>query len=143
MVSRKRVTPAADATPASPEVVAAPVEVAPPAPAVEAPAPVVAEVESAPVAKPASKEKAAEKDKSARKPKVVRDSFTMPEADYNRLADLKKLSLSVGVGAKKSELLRAGLQALSKLSADDLAAAITSLESVKTGRPAVEKADPT
>lgn len=77
--------------------------------------------------------------KPARKAKVVRDSFTMPETDYARLGELKRRCLGVGISAKKSELLRAGLQALSAMSAEQLAAAISALESVKTGRPAHDK----
>ncbi len=69
------------------------------------------------------------------KVKVVRDSFTMPQPDYDLIAMLKEKATQAGVHAKKSELLRAGLQALSKLSAAQLKRAISSLEKIKTGRP--------
>jgi hypothetical protein len=108
---------------ATPAQVAAPVAEPATAPVVETPA--------AAAEKPSAK--------PARKAKVVRDSFTMPETDYARLGELKRRCLSVGVSAKKSELLRAGLQALSALPAEQLAAAIGALESVKTGRPAHDK----
>ena len=67
--------------------------------------------------------------------KLVRDGFTMPEADYALIAQLKHRLHDVKREAKKSELLRAGLQALALLSAEELAAALDRLETVKTGRP--------
>lgn len=67
--------------------------------------------------------------------KLVRDGFTMPEADYALIAELKHRLHDVKREAKKSELLRAGLQALALLDAPSLAAALDRLEPVKTGRP--------
>lgn len=67
--------------------------------------------------------------------KVVRDSFTMPQNDYDLIATLKAKALSDGVHAKKSELLRAGLHLLAKLSAAQLKKEIADLEIIKTGRP--------
>lgn len=66
---------------------------------------------------------------------LVRDGFTMPEADYALLKELKHRLHDVKREAKKSELLRAGLQALALLDAKSLAAALDRLEPVKTGRP--------
>ena len=66
---------------------------------------------------------------------LVRDGFTMPEADYALLKELKNRLHEVKREAKKSELLRAGLQALALLEPQDLAAALDRLEPVKTGRP--------
>lgn len=77
----------------------------------------------------------------ARKPppperaKLVRDGFTMPEADYALIAELKHRLHDAKREAKKSELLRAGLRALAELDAQALAAALDRLEPVKTGRP--------
>ena len=85
--------------------------------------------EAPPVAKPAK----------AKKDKLVRDSFTMPESEYAAIATLKKRCLNLGVAAKKSEILRAAISGLAKLSDVDVAAAIQSIEAIKTGRPA--KAD--
>ena len=73
--------------------------------------------------------------KKAKRPKVVRDSFTMPKEEYAKIDELKALGLTVGVAAKKSELLRAGLIALGKFSAPQLKAALNALDNVKTGRP--------
>lgn len=67
--------------------------------------------------------------------KLVRDGFTMPEADYVLLKELKLRLHDVKREAKKSELLRAGLQALALLDAPSLAAALDRLAPVKTGRP--------
>jgi hypothetical protein len=77
----------------------------------------------------------------ARKPgpeerlQLVRDGFTMPAADYALIAELKHRLHDVKREAKKSELLRAGLQALALLDAPSLAAALDRLAPVKTGRP--------
>jgi hypothetical protein len=72
--------------------------------------------------------------KSDGKVKVVRDSFTMPQADYDLIAALKQKALKAGLHVKKSELLRASLQALSKLPAAQLERALSGLEKIKTGR---------
>src|ERR1700758_1975013 len=86
----------------------------------------------APAAAPAEKVKA----KREKKDKVVRDSFTMPKTDYQRIALLKRKCLEAGVAVRKSELLRAGLQLLEAAPQKRLLAAIEALETVKTGRPA-------
>jgi translation initiation factor 1 (eIF-1/SUI1) len=90
-----------------------------------------AAVESAPV-KAAVRAKA----KRARKDKVIRDSFTMPKSDYEKIAALKQKCLAAGVSVKKSELLRAGLLMLESAAPKRLLAAVSAVEQVKTGRPA-------
>jgi hypothetical protein len=69
------------------------------------------------------------------KVKVVRDSFTMPQSDYAKIGEFKELCLKDGMHVKKSELLRAGLHALSKLSTAQLKLALSGLEKIETGRP--------
>jgi hypothetical protein len=69
------------------------------------------------------------------KVKVVRDSFTMPKSDYAKIGEFKELCLKDGMHVKKSELLRAGLHALGKLSTAQLKLALSSLEKIETGRP--------
>ena len=69
------------------------------------------------------------------KEKVIRDSFSFPEHDYLKISELKKTCLAEGIHVKKSELLRAGLQLLTKLSLAELKQAIEQVEKVKTGRP--------
>lgn len=82
------------------------------------------------------KPKGKSKDKSQKlRPKVVRDSFTMPEQDYNKLKELKARYLANGVSVKKGELLRAGLHALEQMGLQQLLAIIKNVEQVKTGRP--------
>lgn len=76
--------------------------------------------------------------KAAAKPskvKLIRDSFTMPSYDYDLIATLKSRALDNKTVLKKSELLRAGLHALSKLEAQQLIALVSTLTVVKTGRP--------
>lgn len=105
-----------------------------PAPAKAKPA--VHAAKTAETVKPAAPEKAPKPKEAKKKNKVVRDSFTMPEADYAKLAALKARCVSAGVAVKKSELLRAGLQVLETLPAKKLLAIIAGIENVKTGRPA-------
>ncbi|MFM0397530.1 hypothetical protein [Paraburkholderia phytofirmans] len=76
------------------------------------------------------------KDKRAKKEKVVRDSFTMPKSDYDKIAALKLKCLAAGVSAKKGEILRAGLLLLESATPKRLLAAVAAVEQVKTGRPA-------
>jgi hypothetical protein len=71
-----------------------------------------------------------------KKAKLVRDSFTMPEPEYALIATLKKRCLSAGVAAKKSEILRAAIANLAKLSDASVLTAVRRLETIKTGRPA-------
>jgi hypothetical protein len=75
----------------------------------------------------------------ATKVKLVRDSFTMPEADFALIATLKATALEFKRPTKKSELLRAGLQALAQLKPAQLQSALSKLPAIKTGRP--KKAD--
>jgi hypothetical protein len=76
------------------------------------------------------------KDKRTKKEKVVRDSFTMPKSDYDKIAALKQKCLAAGVSVKKSEILRAGLILLESAALQRLLAAVSAVEQVKTGRPA-------
>ena len=71
--------------------------------------------------------------------RVVRDSFTMPLADYALIGSLKVKCLGMGIAVKKSELLRAGLHALTRISDQNFAEVVSAVESVKTGRPPGKK----
>ncbi len=115
------------------------------APAVATPAPVAAGNSAAPVktspsltaAKTAKvKLPAAPK---AKKPKLVRDSFTMPEAEYQVLADLKKACIKAGFEVKKSELLRIAVAMMQKAGSAQLQAALAALPPLKAGRPKKSK----
>lgn len=99
----------------------------------EKPAPAAAKEK---VAEAPKAEKAAKVKKQApKKPKLIRDSFTIPEADYALFATLKQRALSAGVEVKKGEILRAALVALAKLDDAELVKAIGLVERIKTGRP--------
>nr|WP_315242783.1 hypothetical protein [uncultured Albidiferax sp.] len=93
--------------------------------AAKAKAPVV-KAKAVPAAKPAK----------VKKPKLVRDSFTIPKAEYTVLDDLKLRSIALTQPAKKSELLRAGIKALAAMSDAALMAALQAVPTIKTGRPA-------
>ncbi len=73
------------------------------------------------------------------KAKLVRDSFTMPDAEYAAIATIKKRCLKLGMAVKKSEILRAAIGGLAQLGDAELVNAISCLAVIKTGRPA--KAD--
>jgi hypothetical protein len=75
---------------------------------------------------------------SPKKVKLVRDSFSLPKAEYATIDTLKKRAMTMGVSAKKSELLRAGLMWLSGASDSALKAALTAVPTLKTGRPAAQ-----
>ena len=78
----------------------------------------------------------ASKPLKVKKPKLVRDSFTMPEGEYALIAALKKRCLAAGMPAKKSEILRAAMANLAKLSDASVVSALRRLDVIKTGRPA-------
>lgn len=122
---------------ARPAPVAAPKPAAKAGKAAKAAAPSKA-VKASKAAKPAKVPKAdkASKADKARKPKLVRDSFTIPKDEYAVLEQLKDRAARAGRPTKKSELLRAGLQALAGLSDAAFLGAVSAIPSLKTGRPA-------
>lgn len=71
-----------------------------------------------------------------KKPKMVRDSFTFPKAEYAVLEGLKMRAAKLGSPAKKTELLRAGIKAIAAMQDATFVAALKSVPSLKTGRPA-------
>ena len=78
---------------------------------------------------------AAKKPKKEHKVKVVRDSFTMPQSEYQKIAEIKAICLKSGVHVKKSEVLRAGLKVLAEFNTTRLKVVLNNLEKIKTGRP--------
>jgi hypothetical protein len=136
---------AASKTPAKPAAKTAPVKaraVAKKAPAAKAAAvPVTVPVKAAaPAAKPQAKAKPESdvKEKS-KKEKLVRDSFTMPEAEYQVLGDVKKACLKAGIDVKKSELLRVGVALIRQLDTARLKEILGTLPTLKAGRPKKSK----
>lgn len=71
-----------------------------------------------------------------KKPKLVRDSFTIPKAEYKVIQECKDRAAALGRPVKKSELLRAGLKALAAMGDAGFGAALDSVPALKTGRPA-------
>jgi hypothetical protein len=110
------------------------------APEKAAPAKTQAPVSAKPVTKPvkpvvnapATPKAKAVKEK---KVKVVRDSFTIPKAEFAQIADMKKRAMALGVDIKKSELIRAGLQAIFALPDAGFKKALAAVPTLKTGRP--------
>jgi hypothetical protein len=97
-------------------------------------APTVAPVEMKTAAKkPAAAPAKPLKDK---KVKVVRDSFTIPKSELLQIGESKKRALALGVEIKKSELIRAGLQALTSMNDAAFKKALSNVPTIKTGRPA-------
>jgi hypothetical protein len=74
-----------------------------------------------------------------KKPKLVRDSFTIPKAEYLVLDEIKQRADKLSRPAKKSELLRAGIKILASLSDAALLTALAQVPIIKTGRPASKK----
>lgn len=94
-------------------------------------------------AKPAIKAPAkpeAEKPIKMKKPKLVRDSFTIPKAEYTVLDELKQRAGKLAYPIKKSELIRAGVKALAAMSDVAFVAALKAVPAIKTGRPTKAKA---
>lgn len=71
--------------------------------------------------------------------RVIRDSFTIPDGEYELISLIKKRCMKAGISASKSEVLRAGLAALDAMTEKDLARIFDGLTKVKTGRPATKK----
>ena len=87
---------------------------------------------------PESKSKVKESKEKPKKAKLVRDSFTMPENEYQMIGEIKKACLSVGVAAKKSEVLRLGIAQVRMLTPPQLQEAFAALPPLKAGRPKKE-----
>ncbi|HSW04093.1 hypothetical protein [Aquabacterium sp.] len=82
----------------------------------------------------AAKPQAAAAPKPA-KQKLVRDSFTIPRAEYAVLDTLKQRLVQLARPAKKSEVLRAGIKLLATLPDAALLEALGVVPEIKTGRP--------
>ena len=65
----------------------------------------------------------------------MRDSFTIPKAEYTVLDELKHRAGKLGTSIKKSELIRAGIKALAAMPDAMYLGALKVVPTVKTGRP--------
>ena len=92
----------------------------------------VAKKASAPIAEPAAAPTTAV---AKAKHKLVRDSFTIPKSEYAVLEGLKARAAKLMRPVKKGELLRAGINALHKMTDKAFLAAMNDVPSLKTGRP--------
>jgi len=119
----KAAAPAKKAVPATRKAAATPAKAAP------------ARKAKAPGKAKAADPAAAVKPPKAHKPKLVRDSFTIPKDEYAVLEGLKARALGLGQHVRKSELLRAGIQALDAMDDRAFLAAAGAVPTLKTGRP--------
>lgn len=79
---------------------------------------------------------------TAKPPKLVRDSFTIPKAEYAVIDLLKTRAIALGTSVKKSELLRAGLTVLKGLNDGAFKSALAAVPTLKTGRPSAKGKGP-
>ncbi len=77
----------------------------------------------------------ADADAARPKGKLVRDSFTIPKAEYAVLDALKLRAARLMRPTKKSEVLRAGIAALQAMDDAAFLQAVNGVPSLKTGRP--------
>jgi len=69
---------------------------------------------------------------------TVRDSFTMPQCDYDLIEEIKIALAKQGMIMTKGEILRAGLIALNDMADSRKVAVAKKVEKVKTGRKKAE-----
>lgn len=81
----------------------------------------------------ATPEMAAKKPKRT-KVKVMRD-FSMPQVEYEKIAEIKEVCLKAGLRVKRSEVLRAGLKALGEMNGAQIKRAIEGLAKMKADAP--------
>lgn len=67
--------------------------------------------------------------------RVVRDSFSMPEAEYKMVADVQKRMIKKERVVSKSEVVRAAFAVLGRLNDKELLEIFDSLPKVRPGRP--------
>lgn len=67
--------------------------------------------------------------------KVIRDTFSIPEKDYQLLEQCKNRALTAQYAVNKSEIVRAGLILLSNLPEEQFINALQLVKKIKTGRP--------
>ena len=88
---------------------------------------------------PESTSSGQEPEKPKNRKRVIRDSFTLPTDDYEIITTIRERCLDNRITINKSEVIRAGLHALNKMSDEELLAVVDSLTKIKTGRPGKTK----
>lgn len=95
-----------------------------------------------PAEKPASSAMPAKQPESnggkQKKLKLVSSRCKMPDTEYAQLSALKKRLLVLGIGVKRSALLRAGLMLLVDLGDGQLKKTMAKVDLAKTGRSATK-----
>ncbi|MCX7149006.1 MAG: hypothetical protein NTY05_06280 [Rhodocyclales bacterium] len=95
-----------------------------------------------PAEKPAGSATSAKQPKSIsgkqKKLKLVSSRCKMPDTEYAQLTALKKRLLVLGIGVKRSALLRAGLMLLVDLGDGQLKKTVAKVELAKTSRSATK-----
>ena len=70
-----------------------------------------------------------------KKLKLRSSRYKLPESEYDQLTALKKHLLTLGISAKKSELLRAGLALMVSMTDAQLKAALASVQFINAQQP--------
>ena len=65
--------------------------------------------------------------------KTVRDTFTMPQPEYDQIEKLRIRAMKKGIDRNKSEMIRAGLKALTKMNETEFKEAINQVTRTKRG----------
>ena len=73
--------------------------------------------------------------KPAPRKKVVREQFSFSETDYALLPEIQRRCLEGRHSATKSEIVRAGLNALAQMKPKELLAVVKGVEKLKPGPP--------
>jgi hypothetical protein len=82
----------------------------------------------------ASAKSAVKKTAKAPKIKVVRDNFSMPQDEYEKIAKIKASLRENGIPVKKSEVLRAALKALDNLNMMQKKRLLAGMQKIKATR---------
>lgn len=78
--------------------------------------------------KPERQKKSAPGQKKPAAPKLQRDTFRMTSAEFDELRKLKTRAKALGVPAKKSEILRAGLRTLHRMDDEHFAVLLAQVQ---------------
>ena len=71
--------------------------------------------------------------------KLIRDTFSMPDSDYQLIAEILDRSPAMAARSTKSEIIRAGLKVLHHMDDEHLREVLNQVQRLKTGRPAKQR----
>ena len=71
--------------------------------------------------------------------KLIRDTFSMPDSDYQLIAEIMERTPAMATRTTKSEIVRAGIKVLYNMDDSHLQEVLTQVERLKTGRPTKRK----